>query len=488
VTAPRQRTTSSGATPPVTTDTSDTKDEVTRLKEELAELRNQLEEARSRPRIIDDEPTAPIDQPPPRPLRSGWWRVPVAAILVTIAALLAPLSVVATWARDQVGDTDRYVQTVGPLASDPAVQKAIIDRTTAEIVSRLDIPGLTSQAVEALQSQGLPPRVADGLTALSVPLANGVDNFISDRVSRFVKSPEFEQAWIEANRNAHTQLVAVLTGKDTQQVQVTCNAVSINLAVLIETVKKKLVAAGFTRAANLPVVNAQFTVFESDDLAKAQRGFRVLDKAAHWLPILALVLLAVAIYISRSRRKTLLVAALAVAAGMLLLGAALNIFRSVYLNAIPPDQLSTNAAASIYDQVVSFIRFNLRAVLVVALAVATGAWLSGPSASAVATRSGIRRATAAVRGGGERVGLRTGPVGAFVYRYRTLLRSVVIAVAALVYVQAAHPTGSWTLGVLAYTVVALAVVELRAAPPAERHTDAASELPGPPTASPPSPA
>jgi hypothetical protein len=79
-------------------------------------------------------------------------------------------------------------------------------------------------------------------------------------------------------------------------------------------------------------------------------------------------------------------------------------------------------------------------------------------------------------------------VGAFVYRYRTLLRSVVIAVAALVYVQAAHPTGSWTLGVLAYTVVALAVVELLAAPPAERHTDAASELPGPPTASPPSPA
>jgi hypothetical protein len=213
----------------------------------------------------------------------------------------------------------------------------------------------------------------------------------------------------------------------------------------------------------------------------------VLDAVAHWLPILALVLLAAAIYISRSRRKTLLVSALAVAAGMLLLGAALNIFRPIYLDAIPPDQLPTNAAASIYDQVVSFIRFNLRAVLVVALAVAAGAWLSGPSGSAVAVRRGIRQATAAIRGGGEKVGLRTGPVGAFVYRYRTLLRTAVIAVAALVYVQAAHPTGAWTLGVLAYTVVALAIVELLAAPPAERETDGASELPGPPAASPPSP-
>src|SRR6185295_2121154 len=120
-----------------------------------------------------------------------------------------------------------------------------------EIVSRLDIPGLTSQAVDALQSQGLPPRVADGLTALSVPLTNGVDNFIKDRVTRIVKSPQFEQAWVEANRSAHTQMVAVLTGKDTDQVTVTDNAVSINLAVLIETVKKQLVDAGFTRAANL---------------------------------------------------------------------------------------------------------------------------------------------------------------------------------------------------------------------------------------------
>src|SRR4029078_2633414 len=99
----------------VTADTSDTKDEVTRLKEELAELRTQLEEARSRPQIIDDEPTAPVDQPSPRALRWGWCGVPVAAILVTIGALLAPVSVVATWARDQVGDTDRYVQSVGPL-------------------------------------------------------------------------------------------------------------------------------------------------------------------------------------------------------------------------------------------------------------------------------------------------------------------------------------------------------------------------------------
>ena len=162
---------------------------------------------------------------------------------------------------------------------------------------------------------------------------------------------------------------------------------------------------------------------------------------------------------------------------MFLLGSILNIFRPIYLDAVAEQDLDPGAAASIYDQLVGFIRLNLRAVAVVALAVAAGAWLSGPTTSAVAVRRGITGALGAVRGGGERVGLRTGPVGAFVYRYRTLLRALVIGVAALVYIQAAHPTGGWTIGILAYTVVALLIVELVGRPPAPGDVPA----PGPPT-------
>ena len=50
---------------------------------------------------------------------------------------------------------------------------------------------------------------------------------------------------------------------------------------------------------------------------------------------------------------------------MLLLGATLNAFRPIYLDAIPADQLPQDAAATIYDTLVQFIRLNLRALLVV---------------------------------------------------------------------------------------------------------------------------
>jgi len=455
----RQRTPKSGAEAKSGVDQSSETDEVAQLRAQIAELNARLAAA----------PTAASTLPARR--RNGWWRPWVAGVLIAVAALIAFLSVVAMWAHDEVSDTDRYVETVGPLASDPAVQNAIIDRISNEIFSRLDVTAVTQQAVDALAAQGLPPQVATSLNALATPLASGVRSFVTERISRFVKSPEFEQAWIQANREAHTQLVAVLTGEGSDTINVSGNTVSVNLATVIETVKARLANAGFNLAARIPTVNAQFTIFESADLAKAQTGFRLLKAGSTGLPILGLLFLAIAVYIARDRRRMLMVSGLAIAASMLLLGTTLNVFRPIYLDAIPADQLPRDAAASIYDTLTQFIRLHLRAVLVVSLAVAAGAWLSGSSAAAVATRRGLSGAIGAVRGGGEHLGLSTGPVGAFAYTYRTALRAVVIGIALLVYVQTAHPTGAFAAKVLGITVVVLLLVELLARPPA------AGELP-----------
>ena len=108
----------------------------------------------------------------------------------------------------QVTDTDRYVATVSPLASDPAIQNAIADRITAQVFTYLDLKGLTGQAVEALTQRGnLPPQVAGQLQALSTPIANGVQSFTRTQVGRIVQSPAFADAWVQANRLAHQELV-----------------------------------------------------------------------------------------------------------------------------------------------------------------------------------------------------------------------------------------------------------------------------------------
>ena len=428
---------------------SERQEQLSRLRQEVAHLE------------------AELGEPPVRdaPTRNAWWRSLIVVVSITLLAIVAPLTIVATWAHDQIADTDRYVATVAPLADNPDIQAAVSKRITDEIVTRIDVSSIISQTADALEAQGVPATVAASLRALGVPLAQGVEGFVADKVSALVASDEFSQAWEQANREAHGQMVALLTGNTGTAVQVKGNTVSLNLAVLIDTVKARLVDAGFALADRIPEVSAQFVLFESADLAKAQNGFRLLKAIARALPVLAVILLAVALVAARRRRRTLIVASLVIAGSMLFLGLALNGFRQVYLNAIPTDQLPVAAAGAVYDQLVSFIRLNLRAVLVLFLAVAAVAWLTGPALGAVRVRRGTSKALDTIRHGRDRAGLGTGPVGEFLGRYRTPIRALVAGAVVLIYVLEDHPTGASTISLLAVGALVLLVVELLARSP-----------------------
>ena len=69
-----------------------------------------------------------VVQPPRRRRKVG--RSTAAVVLILIGALLAPVAVVGSWARGLMVDTDRYVDTVAPIASDPLVQSAVSNRVT----------------------------------------------------------------------------------------------------------------------------------------------------------------------------------------------------------------------------------------------------------------------------------------------------------------------------------------------------------------------
>jgi hypothetical protein len=313
---------------------------------------------------------------------------------VTVAAVLAPLSVVAAWANSQIRDTDRYLATMAPLASDPAVQDAVAARLQEVVLANLDLGAEIDEAVGALEEQGLPPRAAAALGTLTTPLVSGVEDFVRERIDTLVRSESFEQAWVEANRVAHEQLVAALTGESDGAVQVTDGAVTVELATLVNAVKEQLVAAGLEIAERIPDVTASFVIVQSDSLAQVQDLLRVLDRVATVLPVLVLVLLAVAVVVARDRWRWVLVSGLAVALAMVLLGVGLVVVRSVYLDALPPGS-SEAAAAAVYDQLVSFLRRVSRVVAVLGLLVALVAWLAAPRGSGAA----LRRRVAAGAGG-----------------------------------------------------------------------------------------
>jgi hypothetical protein len=188
-------------------------------------------------------------------------------------------------------------------------------------------------------------------------------------------------------------------------------------------------------------VQASFVLFQSQDITRARSAFNLLNTLGNWLPIIAIVLIGVGVFVAKDHRRALVGASLGVAAGMVLLALSLAVFRSIYLDAVPASVLPHDAAAVLYDTIVRYLRLGLRTVLVLTLVVAAGAFVTGPSPTAVRSRQSLVGVIGRLQGSAEGAGLHTGPVGTWVYANKKLLRIVAVTLAALALVFWGQPTG-----------------------------------------------
>jgi hypothetical protein len=121
----------------------------------------------------------------------------------------------------------------------------------------------------------------------------------------------------------------------------------------------------------------------------------------------------------------------------------------------------------LFDALVAFIKQGLRTVLVAGLVVAAGAFLAGPSVTAVRIRA-FTRGLGRIRHGGEQAGVRTGPVGTWTYAHRRALRICAVALAVLVFVFWGQPTALVAIVIAILLLVALGLIELIGSrPPAQ---------------------
>jgi hypothetical protein len=383
----------------------------------------------------------------------------VATILIVIGCVLAPVSVLAVWAANEVSNTGRYVATMAPLVRNPAIQNALTDKITAQITTRLNVNGYADQAAAALSSRGL-PRAGTLLKSVAPSIASGVDGSIHSEVHKIVTGPRFARAWVQANTLVHQELVKVLSGRGSSSVSVKNGQVVLNLGPFIDVVKQDLVSRGFTLVSKIPAINPTLTLFSATYLVKAQSAYRLINDLKIVLPILVLLLLALGVYAAFGHRRALIGAGLGLAASMLVLAVGLFIFRSIYLNSVPPGKLPADAAAALFDTLVAFIKQALRTVLVVGLVVAAGAFLAGPSAIAVRVRGAFTHGLGWIRQGGEQAGVRTGPVGTWTYTHRKVLRISAVALAALIFVFWGQPTAVVVIVIAVLLLVVLGLIEL----------------------------
>ncbi|WP_327185871.1 hypothetical protein [Streptomyces sp. NBC_01334] len=389
-----------------------------------------------------------------------------AVVLIVLGCVLAPLGLVAAWTSSIVGDTDRYVDTVRPLASDKDVQNAAATRVTDAVMGRLDLTALLQDAVPAQR-----PLLEKALGRLGPSLESAIRSFVHDKAQAVVASDAFEKIWTDANRRVHSAVEKALTGSGGGAVKIENDTVTVDLAPVVDQVKQRLVDSGMTVAGKIPEIHTNFTVVRSEDIGKVKTYFRLLQLAGFWLPVIAVLLVAAGVLLSAHRRRVLIVAALCFAFATLLLGVALTVFRVVYLDALPAG-VSQPAAGSVYDTLTRFLRTSVRSVIALGVVIALAAWLTGPGRHAALVRRLWHSGIGAVRATADHAGLRTGPVGPFVDRYRTWITWILAAGAVLAFVLWPYPTGWVVVGLALALLFALGIVDFLATRPRRKDSPA----------------
>ncbi|MGW7103047.1 hypothetical protein [Streptomyces sp. NPDC054838] len=268
-------------------------------------------------------------------------RTSLSAVLIVLVALLVPASAVAYWADRELGDADRYTAAMSPLARNPAVQNVVVTEGTRALAGQID----------------------------AGPFQGGVDTLLGEALHSFVGTPAYRTAWDAANRAAHAAFFRALTTGHG-------DAVTIDLAPVLAEVKGELVGDGVPFADRIPVTHLSVKVMEYDDLGALRRGFRMLQVAGVWLPLLTLVLAVAAVAVAVRRRRAVLATGIGLAVGAVLLWVSVEVCRRLTLDDLPPD-VDRPAAGAVYDALTSFLRTTAWLVLAIGLAAALAAWLTG---------------------------------------------------------------------------------------------------------------
>jgi hypothetical protein len=365
---------------------------------------------------------------------------------------------------------------VAPVADDPDVQTAIADEVTTAIMEQLEVEALTTELLQALgEVEQVPPRIGQALPALATPLTQGIESFVRTQAGNLIASDQFATVWAEANELAHTSVVNLLEGNEGGAVSAQDDAITLNLAPIIEELKVRLIDAGFALAERIPEIDRSFTLVESEGITQAQTAYSFLNAMGIWLPIIALAILAAGVFLARNRRRALLRGALGVTAAMVLMGVVLLVVRTLYVETTPAGILTAESAGNVFDTLIRFLRTGMRSLAVMGLLVALAAFLTGPSSAAASTRAGLARGIGSARGSAQARGWNTGRAGVWVFAHKRALRFAVFIAAGLTLLLWTRPTAAVVVTVALLVVVALVVIEFLSSPPAPAVATAAPD-------------
>jgi hypothetical protein len=303
-------------------------------------------------------------------------RIAAARILVVLGALFAVLSLLAGYIRFQGLDTDTVSETAADLVADDQIREQVSASLTDQLYANVDVAAALAERLPEEQ-QGLAGPVAAGLRELSERAAN-----------RMLERPRVQELWVNTVTRTHRQLIAVLED-DTGALSTEGGSVVLDLQPLVIQLGERVAVFGEV-AENLGPDAGRVEVMEAGQLETAQDLTQLLKILGMWLWLLPVALWAVALWLARDRRRSIL---RMIAIGSILAGLLVLVVRrfagSAIVEELAPSTAVQPAVQNAWDILTSLLRDGGFTLVGLGVILLVAVWLIGASRSGVSARRGL---------------------------------------------------------------------------------------------------
>lgn len=300
----------------------------------------------------------------------------IPAALVVLATIVGIAAVFAVWGKRQLLEEETWAETSGRLIQNHDIQVAVAGFVTNSIFDNVDVEGVLTKR--------LPP----DFKPLAGPITAGARSVTDDVALKALQQPRSQQLWVEANRAAHSRLVALIKDRG-EYVSTTGGVVTVDLTGIISAVTAQI-GIGQKLVDRLPPEAASFEVTKADELETAQRAIKLLETAAWVLTVLTFVLYASAIAVARGRRRETLRSA---GLGFVAIGAIVLVSREfardAVVNSLSETPATDAAVRAAFDEGTSLLVETCQSIIAYGVVIIFAAWLAGPTNLALSIRRAV---------------------------------------------------------------------------------------------------
>ncbi|MEE4143213.1 MAG: hypothetical protein V2I26_00305 [Halieaceae bacterium] len=308
-------------------------------------------------------------------------------ILLFLGLVLLTLANVAFWAYFTLLNTQGWVATVGPVSQDPAVAKLVGQYVVGQLFEAADVQGLTKET--------LPPE----LQILAGPITVGLEQLADEAATRLIMTDAFNSVWVAFNRTGHRIVMDVLKGRgDSLYFQE--GDLVLDFSEVYSFLEDQL---GVEDVNLIPQAEGgRLVLMSSYHVAVLQEVVSYLNTVGLLLPLLTIVALGAAVWVSPARRQTVVWIGLVIAVAMFVSLIAFAAARSSALISIQ-DPFVRELGRALINALTHGLMVQTFFFLVLGLLLIVGGWQAAPD-SALMRWEAARKEREAARAVLERPG------------------------------------------------------------------------------------